>query len=1428
VWSVSGSLNTARANHAAAMLPNGGALIAGGTGSSGVLTSAEIYSLSANTFTAVPIGLPTAASGLTATVLNDNTVLLAGGADSSGNPLAAAELYNPTLNSFTALPSLNTARSHHTATLLTDGTVLIAGGSGASGQLASLEIYNPTSQTFSLAAASLRNARQDHTATLLADGTVLIAGGADSSGPLASAEIYNPISATVSETGSLNTARTLASASMLLDMNGDVLIEGGQDANGNALDSAEEFSIATDTFTTLTAQMITARSGHVGVTLPYNGKVFIAGGTNAGAPVATSEVYDPIVNAFVANGPASGAMSTAADEFAANFFAVPAVGQLLISGGLDSSGNPLTQTATFSYPTIRTDKPDYPPGSDVTIYGTGFAPNEQVAIQIVQSNGDGNPTIYDNADSTGSFTDSSNFSISDTDGGVTFVMTATGQTSGLTAQDRFTDHVTGVTLGAQTPSTIPAGGTGATYSVSCTATGSASVTYSLVNPAGTAGNPGTAGTAWTPPTGVTVSWSPSATEDCGTAVTLTIKTACTTPQGTSTFYLQGAGSGTSYAFSVQRGLVVTGYGCATPTATATATATPTKTATATATVTATATATKTATATATLTATPTVTATATPTVTATATATATVTATATATPTVTATKTATATLTATPTATATLTATATATLTATATKTATATATATVVPPTATATATVTTTPTATLTATPTPTSTVVFLTTGTSWTVPAVCNGSNNTIECIGGGAGGGTGASSGGGGAGAYSKVSDLSLTTGNIINYAIGAGGAAATNGGNTFFNGTSVTASSCGAGGGSTASGQTGGAGGAVGSGTGYSGGAGGTTTPATGSGGGGGAAGPNGAGNAGTGGTSTSAGPGGSGDAGDGGAGGSGVSPFFGIAGGDGTEWQASPAYGSGGGGSGGSLTVTGGAGGTYGAGGGGAGFGGGAGSGGLIVITCNYIVATPTPTATATATPTATATATRTATATVTATATATPTVTATATATPTVTATVTATPTVTATATATPTVTATATATPTVTATATATPTVTATATATPTVTATATLTATPTATATATATTTATATATVTATPTPVPPPQIKPFTGINFGYSVILNSGTTTTPPRIVTVCNGEFTAGTPGTCIPNSGVTAGALTITSVLPSLPQFAKVSDGCTGATLYSTDICTVTVDFTAAAVGPVTGALVFTSNASNSPHSIALSGTGIAGLINLSPALSFPNTLVGHQSTTVKTATLTNLNSVALIVNSITPTGAFGTETSSGANPCNLSGTTTLAPKGSSGSACTVEVTFTPAVQGTNTGSLQIVSNARNAPADDPATIALKGTGTLLAPTFSPTKLAFGTVTVGNHPSISVTVTNPNTVGPIAFASATIDGNTAFTTSTDTCSGNSIAAGDTCTIGVTFTPTATTGSASATVIVTDNAATFTQKLAVSGKGKN
>ena len=401
-WTLSGNLNAPRANHAAAALPNGQALIVGGTGSSGTaLTSAEIFSLASNTFTTLPTGLPAGVSGLTATVLNDNTVLLAGGLNSAGKSVNTAELFDPSVGGFIKLPMMKVARSHHTATLLSDGRVLIAGGFYTTAPLANQEIFDPAKRTFT-AVAPLKHARMDHTATLLTDGTVLIAGGAGSSGPLNSAEIFNPVTGKVTATGSLRQARTRATASRLYNFDGTVLIEGGQAVGGADLNTAEEYDPATGAFTTLATHMNTARSGHVGVILPYNGKVLIAGGTSGGQPVAANEVYDPVANAFVANEP----MSIARDEFAANFFALPAVGQVLMSGGADASGNPLALTETYAYPTIRTDKSDYPPGSPVTIYGTGWAPGEQVTVQIQETDSD-DTFLTENADSTGAFTDNS-------------------------------------------------------------------------------------------------------------------------------------------------------------------------------------------------------------------------------------------------------------------------------------------------------------------------------------------------------------------------------------------------------------------------------------------------------------------------------------------------------------------------------------------------------------------------------------------------------------------------------------------------------------------------------------------------------------------------------------------------------------------------------------------------------------------------------------------------------------------------------------------------------------------------------------------------------------------------------------------------------------------------------------------------------------
>jgi hypothetical protein len=86
----------------------------------------------------------------------------------------------------------------------------------------------------------------------------------------------------------------------------------------------------------------------------------------------------------------------------------------------------------------------------------------------------------------------------------------------------------------------------------------------------------------------------------------------------------------------------------------------------------------------------------------------------------------------------------------------------------------------------------VIFLTSGTSWVVPNDWNDAANTIEALGGGSGGqngGVGAGSrggGGGGGGAYAISTNVALTRGASVFVQVGAGGAAASAGTETWLN------------------------------------------------------------------------------------------------------------------------------------------------------------------------------------------------------------------------------------------------------------------------------------------------------------------------------------------------------------------------------------------------------------------------------------------------------------------------------------------------------------------------------------------------------------------------------------------------------------------------------------------------------------------
>ena len=200
---------------------------------------------------------------------------------------------------------------------------------------------------------------------------------------------------------------------------------------------------------------------------------------------------------------------------------------------------------------------------------------------------------------------------------------------------------------------------------------------------------------------------------------------------------------------------------------------------------------------------------------------------------------------------------------------------------------------------------------------------------------------------------------------------------------------------------------------------------------------------------------------------------------------------------------------------------------------------------------------------------------------------------------------------------------------------------------------------------------------------------------------------------------------------------------------------------------------------------------------------------SLSFGNQVVGVSSTP-QSVMLTNTGNIALTITSIGITGK---------NSGDFSQTNTCGTSVAAGGSCTISVTFKPLAYGTRNATVSITDNAPGSPQQ----IALKGVGTWMQVT--PLHLTFANQKVGTTSArkiISLTNKAPETM---TITGINIIGTNAGDFAEQTNCGTSLAAGATCYVAVTFTPTAT-GARSASVAVSDNGGGSPQKVTLAGTG--
>ncbi len=282
--------------------------------------------------------------------------------------------------------------------------------------------------------------------------------------------------------------------------------------------------------------------------------------------------------------------------------------------------------------------------------------------------------------------------------------------------------------------------------------------------------------------------------------------------------------------------------------------------------------------------------------------------------------------------------------------------------------------------------------------------------------------------------------------------------------------------------------------------------------------------------------------------------------------------------------------------------------------------------------------------------------------------------------------------------------------------------------------------------------------------------------------------------------------NTGTSSISLSSGSL--SETQDFVTSNNC-GSSLAGGASCTVSFLFKPTSTGAFTGTFsIYDLSNPTSPLTVALSGTGVAQTISLTPT-TYDYGSVTLGSTIGKTFTLTgDPNSTApLGLTNYTVSGAGFSLSPVQTNPCSQTTPHT----------CIFSVFFSPTTAGAATGTLTIVDAAGT------QTVALSGTGVAQTISLTPTTYDYGSVTLGSTIGKTFTLTgDPNSTAPLGLTNYTVSG-AGFSLSpvqTNPCSQTTP---HTCIFSVFFSPT-TAGAATGTLTIVDAAGT--QTVALSGTG--